>query len=41
MKRLIPIVILLAAAIAAGVYFYPRLTEEAGAHQSAHALRQH
>jgi len=29
MKRLIPIVILLAAAIAAGVYFYPRLTRKA------------
>jgi len=28
MKRLIPIVILLAAAIAAGVYFYPRLTKK-------------
>ena len=28
MKRLIPIVILLAAAIAAGVYFYPRLTRK-------------
>ena len=27
-KRLIPIVILLAAAIAAGVYFYPRLTKK-------------
>jgi HlyD family secretion protein len=29
MKRLIPIVILLAGAIAAGVYFYPRLTKKA------------
>jgi HlyD family secretion protein len=29
MKRLIPIVILLAAAIAAGFYFYPRLTKKA------------
>ncbi len=29
MKRLIPIVILLAVAIAAGVYFYPRLTKKA------------
>jgi len=29
MKRLIPILILLAAAIAAGVYFYPRLTKKA------------
>jgi len=28
MKRLIPIVILLAAAIAAGMYFYPRLTKK-------------
>jgi multidrug efflux pump subunit AcrA (membrane-fusion protein) len=28
MKRLIPIVILLAAAIAAGVYIYPRLTKK-------------
>ena len=28
MKRFIPIVILLAAAIAAGVYFYPRLTKK-------------
>lgn len=28
MKRLIPIIILLAAAIAAGVYFYPRLTKK-------------
>ncbi len=28
MKRLIPIVILLAAAIAAGVYFYPRFTKK-------------
>ena len=28
MKRLIPILILLAAAIAAGVYFYPRLTKK-------------
>ncbi len=28
MKRLIPIVILLVAAIAAGVYFYPRLTKK-------------
>ena len=28
MKRLIPIVVLLAAAIAAGVYFYPRLTRK-------------
>ena len=28
MKRLIPIVILLAAAIAAGIYFYPRLTRK-------------
>ena len=28
MKRLIPIVILLAAAIAAGIYFYPRLTKK-------------
>lgn len=30
MKRLIPVVILLAAAIAAGVYFYPRLTKKPG-----------
>jgi len=29
MKRIIPVVILLAAAIAAGVYFYPRLTKKA------------
>ena len=29
MKRLIPVVILLAAAVAAGVYFYPRLTKKA------------
>jgi HlyD family secretion protein len=29
MKKIIPIVILLAAAIAAGVYFYPRLTQKA------------
>jgi HlyD family secretion protein len=28
MKRLIPVLILLAAAIAAGVYFYPRLTKK-------------
>jgi HlyD family secretion protein len=28
MKRIIPIVILLAAAVAAGVYFYPRLTKK-------------
>jgi HlyD family secretion protein len=28
MKRLIPVVILLAAAVAAGVYFYPRLTSK-------------
>ena len=28
MKRLIPILILLAAAVAAGVYFYPRLTKK-------------
>src|ERR1035438_7184897 len=28
MKRLIPILILLAAVIAAGVYFYPRLTKK-------------
>lgn len=28
MKRIIPIVILLAAAIAAGIYFYPRLTSK-------------
>ena len=28
MKRLIPVLILLAAAIAAGVYFYPRLTRK-------------
>ena len=28
MKRVIPVVILLAAAIAAGVYFYPRLTKK-------------
>ena len=28
MKRLIPIIILLAAAIAAGIYFYPRLTKK-------------
>jgi HlyD family secretion protein len=28
MKRLIPIIILLAAAISAGVYFYPRLTKK-------------
>jgi hypothetical protein len=31
MKRVIPIVILLAAAIAAGVYFYPRLIKKARA----------
>ncbi len=30
MKRLIPILILLAAAVAAGVYFYPRLTKKPG-----------
>ena len=30
MKRLIPILILLAAVIAAGVYFYPRLTKKSG-----------
>jgi HlyD family secretion protein len=29
MKRIIPIVILLAAAVAAGVYYYPRLTQKA------------
>ena len=29
MKRLIPVVVLLAGAIAAGVYFYPRLTKKA------------
>ena len=29
MKRLIPIAILLVAAIAAGVYFYPRFTKKA------------
>jgi HlyD family secretion protein len=29
MKRLIPVVILLAALVAAGVYFYPRLTKKA------------
>jgi HlyD family secretion protein len=29
MKRLIPVVILLAAAVAAGVYFYPRLKKKA------------
>ena len=28
MKRIIPIVILLAAAVAAGLYFYPRLTKK-------------
>ncbi len=28
MKRLIPILILLVAAIAAGIYFYPRLTKK-------------
>src|ERR1017187_5158038 len=28
MKRLIPVVILLAAAVAAGIYFYPRLTRK-------------
>jgi HlyD family secretion protein len=34
MKRLIPVVILLAAAVAVGVYFYPRLrTKPAPAHQ--------
>jgi hypothetical protein len=32
MKRVIPIVILLAAAIAAGVYFYPRLIKKSGTH---------
>ena len=31
MKRMIPVVILLAAAIAAGVYFYPRLTKKPAA----------
>src|ERR1035437_2902941 len=29
MKKIIPIVILLAAAVAAGVYYYPRLTQKA------------
>ena len=29
MKRLIPILVLLAAAIAASVYYYPRLTKKA------------
>ena len=29
MKRLIPILILLVAAVAAGVYFYPRFTKKA------------
>jgi HlyD family secretion protein len=29
MKRLIPVVVLLAVAVAAGVYFYPRLTKKA------------
>ena len=41
MKRLIPIVILLAAAIAAGSVFLSAADKEAGAGKSAHALRQH
>ena len=41
MKRLIPIVILLAAAIAAASVFLSAAHKEACARKSAHALRQY
>ena len=41
MKRLIPVVVLLAVAVAAGVYFYPRLTKKGRARQRDYAFRQH
>ena len=41
MKRMIPIVILLAVAVAAGVHLLSASDAKASARQSAHALWQH